>query len=390
MTHEIRHLVLSGGVTGGHLFPGLAVAEAVRTFHPTVRVTFAGRGSDWERDQIATAGFDYLTLACHAWPRRPWRWPRFVINQISGLRHARAWLRRQQVDAVVGLGGYASVPMALAASGVALPLLLLEQNARPGRATRFLAPRAQHVCAAFAESRPWLSIEDQVFQVTGNPLRSAFARLQARHQAVNAAVAGNSDPCNKRRLLVLGGSRGSTELNRIVPSALARLPQLADWQIVHQAGSQECSEVAKRYAAAGLSGRVVGFVDDLPQELTTADLVVCRAGGTTLAELAAVGVPAILCPWDAAADDHQRHNARVLASAGACRMVELARVADPAQELAMQVSNLLADARQRRELIANLRMFARPAAAQSVVKLIERLVIENATGKDHSSHAAAA
>jgi UDP-N-acetylglucosamine--N-acetylmuramyl-(pentapeptide) pyrophosphoryl-undecaprenol N-acetylglucosamine transferase len=234
---------------------------------------------------------------------------RFVADNARGWRQAARYLREHRVDAVVGLGGYASYPMARAAHSLDVPLILLEQNALPGRATRQLASRARLVCLALEEARRHLLAAGPV-RVTGNPVR----------QVGPWPARASSD---KRRLLVLGGSQGSESLNTAVPRALARLqPELARWSILHQAGEAGVTAVTHLYAEFGLAAHVTPFVENLPYVMAHCHLAISRAGGTTLAELAAAGLPAMLVPYPSASDDHQRCNAEVYASRGGCRIVD--------------------------------------------------------------------
>ncbi|HEY2895392.1 MAG TPA: UDP-N-acetylglucosamine--N-acetylmuramyl-(pentapeptide) pyrophosphoryl-undecaprenol N-acetylglucosamine transferase, partial [Pirellulales bacterium] len=156
MRNFTDHIVFAGGGTAGHLFPGLAVAEYLRLHAPKLRITFAGTGKPFELRHVAASGFEYLELSCQPFPRRASEALRFLSGNISGYYEAKRFLRDQNVDLVVGLGGYASVPAARAAAGLKIPCVLLEQNAVPGRATRWLAPAAALVCSAFEGLRPHL------------------------------------------------------------------------------------------------------------------------------------------------------------------------------------------------------------------------------------------
>src|SRR5258708_2082682 len=156
MTNDHPHIVFAGGGTLGHLFPGLAVAVQLASAEPGGRITFAGGGRESERRLVCAHGFDYFPVACRAWPRRPWGAGRFIAGNFAGFLSARRFLRRQRVAAVVGLGGFVSAPVAKAAESQKLPLVLLEQNAFPGRGNRWLAPRATLVCAALDSLPSWL------------------------------------------------------------------------------------------------------------------------------------------------------------------------------------------------------------------------------------------
>ncbi len=380
------HVVFAGGGTGGHLFPGLAVAERLLAEVPLLRITFAGGGGPFERRQVAAAGFDYLPLRCQPLPRRLRSLLSFVARNLEGYRQAKRFLGAQPASAVVGLGGYGSVPMARAAVREGIPLVLLEQNAVPGRATRWLASSATLVCTAFEEARRSFSARCPV-RLTGNPLRSGFTRwwptngkpaFQGRRSAQSAIAPNRSDSNNRiRLLLVVGGSNGARPLNQDVPRALSRVrASLAGWKIVHQSGYAEWKSTQQLYRKLGLNGAVVPFITDMPRVLARADLALCRAGGTTLAELAATGVPAILVPYPRAVDDHQRKNADVFSAAGACLTVDERDLPGGLDErLAGALSSLLDSAEKRAAISEAVRRLAHPDAAWDVATMVRQIAL---------------
>jgi UDP-N-acetylglucosamine--N-acetylmuramyl-(pentapeptide) pyrophosphoryl-undecaprenol N-acetylglucosamine transferase len=357
MNEKPLHIVFAGGGTLGHLFPGLAVAAELKRLAPQVRIGFAGSGKDAEQRHVLSGKHDYLPLPCHPRPKGMVQSLRFVAENARGLRLAAGYLRSQAVDVVVGLGGYASYPMAQAAVLCGVPLVLLEQNAVPGVATRRLAPYARLICAAFDQTRQHLAPSGPV-RVTGNPVR----------QVVKPSA--SSSPC--RQLLVLGGSQGSQSLNEAVPLALAGLrAELTRWSILHQAGEAGAEQTVRRYAQLGLNAHVFPFAEDLLGMMAACDLAITRAGGTTLAELAVAGLPALAVPYPAASDNHQHHNAAVFATEGACRIVD-GRSGAPslAAELGKELVELLASDEPRLLMSAAMRRLARPAAAWHVARMI--------------------
>ena len=395
------HIVFAGGGTAGHLFPGLAVAQELRERSPETRVTFAGTGKEFERRHVGRAGFDYLALPCQPLPKSATQLWRFLADHFAGARAAASFLSNEHVSLVVGLGGYASMPMGRAAIRRRVPLVLLEQNAYPGRATRLLATKADAVCLALAKAKLHLRARGRVY-VTGNPVRAEFAA----HVLNSVAGTGAEPPARRssgalkpnlqaadlpgpvesrlklglqRRLVVLGGSGGSSELNRIVPKALHKVRSLLDgWQIVHQSGTADRDETESLYGKLGISASVVPFVVNIAQVLRWSDLAVCRAGGTTLAELAAVGVPAVLVPWSEAAGDHQRRNAEVYTRIGAAATLDVAaaigRLDDALAELLVMP---LTQHELREAMAAAMRRMARPEATADVVTRIEQLLAAN-------------
>ena len=359
------HVVFAGGGTGGHLFPGLATANALRAMLADVRITFAGSGAAFEQRHVAAAGYEYLAVRSTPFKASPWTWPTFFAAHWQGRREARAFLREQPADLVVGLGGYASVPMASVATAGGIPLVLLEQNAVPGRANRWLSRHAARICLGFEAARRHFSrVAVDRLIVTGTPLRTTGTTRA--HEPVNS-------PSSRPLLVICGGSGGARPLNTTVPQVLARMgSELRNWRVLHQTGESGLASTRALYEQLRIKANVVPFVPELPRVLTQASLAICRAGGTTLAELAAAGVPAILCPYPFAAADHQRHNAEIFAAAGAAMIVN-ARPLESEQgtaELAAAVTRLLADTERRNTMAAAARTLARPNAAAEVAQAI--------------------
>lgn len=369
MKNLTDHIVFAGGGSGGHLFPGLAVADELRRCAPQLRITFAGTGKSFELDHVSDTGFDYLGLSCRPFPRRASETLRFLTDNVAGYYAARRYLRDELATLVVGLGGYASVPAARAAAALRIPYVLLEQNAVPGRATRWLAPAATIVCAAFEGLRPHLKNGCRV-RVTGNPLRRQFVKQGAPTRHLPDRLAG------LRTLLVLGGSGGARTLNEQVPRALYKAGAvLHGWQIVHQAGDRKVARTAQLYRKLGLKARVSPFIDELPGLMRSSHLAISRAGGTTLAELAASALPAIVLPLPSAPDNHQRKNADVFAAAGACRTIDQRDVHGRLDDqIARTVIELASDHPQRIRMAQATVALAHPRATRQVARTILTLL----------------
>jgi len=362
MNDSRLQIVFSGGGTGGHLFPGLAVAEELLRRAPQARITFAGSGKALERRETAAAGFQYLALPCRPLPRRARDTATFLAKTISGMLAAGRFLGRNNVTVVVGLGGYASVPAGRAAARRGLPLVLMEQNAVPGRATRWLARRASLVCAAWSQAQLQLRCRCPV-RVTGTPVRRAFGATE------KTATAG------PRQLLILGGSGGAQSVNENLPVALGRIRSPLDgWRIVHQSGERDFEMTRDLYRKLALPATVTAFIAEMPDVLRSSDLVICRAGGATLAELAITGAPAVLLPYPHATDDHQRCNAELYAGSGAAVMLDERQVSGRFDDhLACAISELLIDQHRRRRMSAAAGRLARPYAASHVARCILEL-----------------
>lgn len=357
-TSRTPQIVFTGGGTGGHLFPGLAVAQRLLEVVPRLRITFAGGGKPLEKEQVAAAGLDYLTLPCRPWPRRLRDVGRFVVDNLIGYRMATRFLDERPATAVVGLGGYTSGPMARAAMSRGIPLVLLEQNVIPGRVNRWLAPRAALVCTSFAQTRQHLPARCPVVP-TGNPIRDGFCPA----------------PSRARQLLILGGSSGAQALNEHVPRALAQVRmRLTGWQILHQTGPADVASTQERYRSLGLKATVAPFFTDLPHLLAATELAISRAGGTTLAELAAAGVPAILVPYPYAANNHQRLNADAFAATrGSLVLDDRDAPGQLGTRLIPLLTDLLDDPPRRAAMSQAMQRLARPEAARDVAERIVEL-----------------
>jgi len=396
MKNNTVHIVFSGGGTGGHLFPGLAVAEQLTAMIPRLRITFCGGGKPLERQAATDAGFEYFALPSRPLPHAAREAVSFVVENLAGYLAAGRFLREEHVSAVVGLGGYVSVPMARAAGRRDVPLVLLEQNAIPGRATRWLARRATLICTAFDETAAGLRCRCPV-RVTGNPIRFGFdcdtqvtlstiaagpeeregsSRSPITHSGAHWALKCPALAAPPLQLLVLGGSGGARSLNENAPRALYKVRrQLENWRIVHQSGQSDLDATKSLYRKFDLPATVVPFIDDMPAMLRATDLAVCRAGGTTLAELSAAGVPSVLLPYPHAADDHQLANARAFSAGGGCVTIDEREISDRLDDrLADMLCFLLANEVLRRRMSAAMCRLARPAAAQDVAELIWSIV----------------
>jgi UDP-N-acetylglucosamine--N-acetylmuramyl-(pentapeptide) pyrophosphoryl-undecaprenol N-acetylglucosamine transferase len=369
MRNDTDHILFAGGGTAGHLFPGLAVADQMRRHAPEMRITFAGTGKSLELELVNRAGFDYFALPCRPFPRRATEALRFLRDNVAGYYAARRYVRDENVGLVVGLGGYASVPAARAAAASRIAYVLLEQNAVPGRATRWLAPAAAVVCSTFAGSGAYLKSGCRV-RVTGNPLRHEFVEHGAPARNLPDRLGG------RRTLLVLGGSGGAQTLNEQVPRALYKAGAvLHGWQIVHQAGERHVARTAQLYRKLGIVATVSPFIDELPRLLRSSHLAISRAGGTTLAELAASALPAIVLPYTAATDNHQRKNADVFAAAGATRTIDEREVEGRLDNhLAQAVIQLASDHPLRVRMAQAIGGLARPQATRQVASAIVQLL----------------
>ncbi|MCC6273229.1 MAG: undecaprenyldiphospho-muramoylpentapeptide beta-N-acetylglucosaminyltransferase [Deltaproteobacteria bacterium] len=352
MTKAPIKILFAGGGTGGHLFSGIAVAERLRESRPEAEILFVGTPFGLEKDIVPSAGFPLRTI--EATPLKGSGLGarlRSLARLPKAYRQSRKILREFRPDVVVGIGGYASGPMTLAAHFAKIPTAIIEQNSIPGFTNRKLARFADRIFIAFAKAREFF--DPRKTRLTGNPTRR-FSAPEER------------SPGERFCLFVLGGSQGAHSLNEAMIAATPKLAERSKrLHIVHQTGGQDEAEVAAAYRAAGLSAEVFSFSQHLSPYYAKADLMLCRAGAGTITELQNLGLPAILVPYPFAADDHQRYNAEAMVVAGAAEMIlnrdlQGARVAE---RLAFYVDHPEALEEMRRAA----RGLAKPEAAQEVL-----------------------
>lgn len=346
-------LIMAGG-TGGHIMPGMAVADELEA--RGWKIAWMGNADGMEAQLTAGRGYE------HAWIKftalRGKGLLRKLLLPFNLLRgFAQAWqaLGRVRPDVVVGFGGYVTFPGGMMAVLRGIPLVLHEQNSVAGLANRVLALVADRILSGFPavlKSARWV----------GNPVRPAIAALPVPAQR----YAGRSGPL---KILVVGGSLGAKALNDVLPEALAALPVAERPQLLHQSGKHHLSSLQQRYSDLNVHAQCMAFIADMPGAYADADLVICRAGALTVAELAAAGVPSILVPFPHAVDDHQTANARFLSEAGAAILM-------PQEELSVEaLAKLPSLGRdQLREMAEKARALARPDAARDVANVCEELV----------------
>jgi UDP-N-acetylglucosamine--N-acetylmuramyl-(pentapeptide) pyrophosphoryl-undecaprenol N-acetylglucosamine transferase len=299
-------LVMAGG-TGGHIFPGLAVAEALR--ERAWRVHWLGAAGSMESQLVPPRGFAFETIAFSGVRGKGLTTLAFLpVRLLRAFWQSVAVVRRVKPDVVVGLGGYITFPAGMMSVLLGKPLVLHEQNSIAGMANRILAGVADRVFTAFPNvlgKAVWV----------GNPLRPAF--LQQPGPAER--LASRSGPL---RLLVVGGSLGAKALNEVVPKALALIPAEQRPMVTHQSGAKQIDELRANYASAGVQAELTPFIEDTAAAYAQADLIVCRAGASTVTEIAAVGAAAVFVPFPSAVDDHQTTNAKFLVDAGGGWLVQ--------------------------------------------------------------------
>jgi UDP-N-acetylglucosamine--N-acetylmuramyl-(pentapeptide) pyrophosphoryl-undecaprenol N-acetylglucosamine transferase len=350
-----RTILIAAGGTGGHLFPGIAVADELKARDPATRVVFVGTPRGLESRLVPKAGYELEMLPIL--PLNgvgPVRMLKGVLALPGAMVKAVQLVRRLRPAAVLGVGGYAGGPIVLVAALLRIPTVLLEPNAKPGFTNRVLKPFVRHAACSYEETRRAFGSKGVV---TGNPVRGGFAKLAPKWHVPPLT------------LLAFGGSQGARVINHTLTAALPLLPGPDKLRIVHQTGPASRDEVATNYNAAGRKAEVLPFLDDMETRFAQADLVLCRSGATTAAELAAAGKASVLVPFARAADDHQRENARALEAAGAARMIEEKDLTP--ERLAAVLTEVLGDAARLTAMEEAARKLARPDAAARVADLLE-------------------
>jgi len=359
-------VLFAGGGTGGHLFPGIAVARALVRRHRRAHVVFVGTGRGIEARALALEGFRFEPIrSLGLMGKSPRAIARTVALAPLTLFDAARVLRRTRPDLVIGLGGYSAGPVVFLAALTGRSTMLMEQNAVPGMTNRMLGPFVQAAAVSFETTAARFGAKAFV---SGNPVRESFFDL---------ARVDRDSRTGPPTVLVLGGSQGAHKLNLAlvaVAKTLAGMP--GGIRIIHQTGERDRDWVRDAYRRAGLNARVEAFFETMHEEMRAADVVVCRAGATTLAEVAAAGLPAVIVPLPTAANDHQRRNAAALAAAGAAEVVE---ESDLERQLVPRLVALAGDRSRRAAMSAAAAGMAKPDAADRVLQRAEELMAGGGT-----------
>ena len=349
-------LVMAGG-TGGHVFPGLAVADLLA--RRGWKIVWMGNPDSFEARTVPPRGYEMAWVRFGALRGKGLlRKLLLPVALLSGFWQALREIRRIKPDVVLGMGGYVSFPGGMMAVLLNRPLVIHEQNSIAGLANRVLSKVADRVVCGFPDALPksaWV----------GNPVRPEIAQLA---DPVERLVGRDEGLGALLRLLVLGGSLGAAAINEIVPKGLALIPEAERPQVVHQAGEKHLATLEANYAAAGVRANCVAFIEDMAGAYEWADLVLCRAGALTVAELAAAGVASILVPFPHAVDDHQTANARFLSTAGGAFLL-------PQYEMTPESVSLIRNYTrgQLLQMAGRARALARANAAEDVARVCEEV-----------------
>lgn len=352
MVNKQQRIMIMAGGTGGHIFPGLAVADELR--HSGVDVAWLGTQEGLESRLVPEHGYSLYTIeikglrgkGMKGWLSAPWR-------ILRALRQANNLLKKFAPCAVLSMGGYVAGPGGLAARWRGIPLLVHEQNRVPGMTNKILARWAKVIFQGFPDSFP----ASRSAITVGNPVRESILRIASPAERL-------SQRDGPVRLLVLGGSQGARALNWLLPAAIARLPHEQMVSVRHQAGKGRAGNTRDRYQTEQVSADVSDFIKDMAAAYAWADLVICRAGALTVAEIAAAGLPALFVPFPAAVDDHQTRNAAYLATAGAAQILQESNL-NP-EVLSRVLASLSSSREKLLQMAETARKLALPDAALTV------------------------
>jgi UDP-N-acetylglucosamine--N-acetylmuramyl-(pentapeptide) pyrophosphoryl-undecaprenol N-acetylglucosamine transferase len=362
---KLERVIFAGGGTGGHVYMAVALANELRRQRPDVRILFIGTSRGLESRIVPALGFELDTIEVGGLKN---------VGLLKVLKTAaqipaslwKSWrmVRRFRPCVITGVGGYASGPVVLAGRLSGFPCLLIEPNAYPGFTNRLLSRVVDQAAVSFQEAAEWFG---KKARLTGIPIREEFLNLQSA-----------PSPDGRLRLLIIGGSQGSRPINNLVCEALPLLPseRLA---VVHQTGPSDLSKVRQCYAATGFGAEVTDFIEDVPGYYRQTDLIISRAGASSVAEITAAGKASVLIPFPGAADDHQRKNALALQRTGASVLLEQGAVTGT--ELAELIIQLEADRGRLTTMAANARALGRSDSTANVLRLMQEMANKGRGGR---------
>lgn len=361
-------LIVSGGGTGGHIFPAIAIADAFKRRHPDAEILFVGAKGRMEMERVPKAGYPIEGLWISGFKRElSLDNLSFPFKLISSLCKARRILKRFKPDAVVGVGGFASGPTMRKATSLGIPVIIQEQNSFPGVTNKIVAPKAARICVAYENMDRWFP-KDKIV-ITGNPLRNNI--ISSDGNKSDAVKSFGLDP-EKPVILLVGGSQGALGINRGI-SAKLQMFRDNDFQMIWQTGRFYIEQATREVDALGLADRVkpTVFIEKMDMAYAAADVVISRAGAMSISELSLVRKPVVFVPLPTAAEDHQTKNAQSLVNADAAVMV---KNSETEEQLLPVVFNLLKDNEKMLAMSENIAKFAKPNAAEDIVDEIDKIL----------------
>ena len=362
------NILVSGGGTGGHIFPALSIAGEIRRRYPDANILFVGAEGRMEMEKVPAAGFEIKGLPVSGLDRKnPIKAFKAILKLFKSMRRAKAIIKEFQPDIAIGVGGYASGPVLKAAQKAGIPTLLQEQNSYAGVTNKLLAKKAKCICVAYEGMERFFAQEKIV--LTGNPVRRNLLECTATAQEARKAMGIDPD---KKTVLIIGGSLGARTVNNAIKAGLGKIAAQDDVQVVWQTGKFYDTECREALAASGAKNVVqMAFIANMDMAYRAADLVVSRAGASSVSELQLLGKASILVPSPNVAEDHQTHNAMALVSKDAALLV---KDKDAEQELLKTAMSLINDSARIAEIEKNIAPLALADAAQVIADEVYRLI----------------
>ncbi len=362
--NDVKRIIITGGGTGGHVYPGIAIANELKKLDPGIEITFVGVKNRIESKIVPREGYPLKTIHVEYLSRKlSIKTVTFFFSLITGIVQSLSFLKNYRPNAVVGTGGYVSGPVVYAANLLKIPMLIQEQNSYPGITTRLLAPKVTEIHLAFEEAARYLDkVKDKSkFKFTGNPVR-----LSDQKDDRETALAKFKLNPKRKTLFLFGGSQGASALN---VALLETLPNLSEnIQIIWQTGEPDYQMIKDKTASLPHQKYIRPFIYNMAEAYSAADLAFCRAGAITIAELVQMGIPSILVPLPHAAEAHQKKNASVLAKAGAAEMILQQNLT--AELLKNRIENLIFDDGELTRMKKNTQQFYHENAAEKIAKCV--------------------
>ncbi len=371
-------IILSGGGTGGHIYPAIAIGQALKKEWPQAEILYLGTEKGLERQIIPQTGFAFRTIEIMGWQRKvSLQMIKAGLKVFKGLRQASRIMKEFSPDLVIGTGGYVCLPVVWAASRRKIPTILHEQNALPGITNKFLSRKVDYLLITFPEAAAHFPAAVQArIRVTGLPIRPRILAV-SREEALNFFGLAGDKPV----LLVSGGSRGARSLNSAMIVVYKRAKELNfPFSIIHLTGQEGLAEVQRELAQAGLEEEdyvniiIKPYLHEMEYALACADLCIGRAGATFLAEITAKGLPGILVPYPYATENHQEYNARSLEKRGAAKVILDKDLRDKESLLAEQLMEIITDKEKLRELASCSLQAGKPDAVEKILKVVRKVI----------------
>jgi len=367
----MSRVVISGGGTGGHIYPAIEIAQALLELEPAAEIYFIGGANRLESTIVPNHGFRFLPISVAGLPRKlTWKWFPVIGKVCGGVAQSLQFIRKLKPRVVIGTGGYVSGPVLFAAARLGIPTVIQEQNACPGLTNRLLSRWAKAAYLAF-DTSPTCFPSD-IVKVTGNPIRPAIASF-ARSSAIYEKL--RLDPSLKT-IFIMGGSQGAHAINQVVTDALPHLaPYHQQLQLIHQTGKTDYKRVREKYDRSPLKHFIQPYFDPIEEVYSMADLMVCRAGGMTVSEITACGLPAIFIPLPSMAGNNQELNAQAIAKTGAGIVLNQRTLTSTL--LANQISNITGNPAKQQQMAEASQQLGKPRASEEIANSILSFMRKN-------------